>query len=141
MPCPPFPPDGLGWCIDPFWTRFLISDELILPSFPALDWDGSGQLDGYLRGETEDIVPATDPGQIEILPPPPEFWFDSIGQVTVTLDPFDKNCFNGLTIDLSSHGPVPASVRRFGRDTFTTGAGVLTCPPVCDPTGLTTRPV
>ncbi|MEP0844123.1 MAG: PKD domain-containing protein [Phycisphaerae bacterium] len=53
---------GLGWAIEPFWTRFTVSRDPVAPAFPAGDWDGSGPLPpGYVYGETEDIVPFTDP--------------------------------------------------------------------------------
>ena len=53
----------LGWCVGPFWTRFLVSPEPMLASFPNGDWDGSsGATDGYPWGETEDWVVYCDPG-------------------------------------------------------------------------------
>jgi hypothetical protein len=59
IPCP----HPLGWCIAPFWTRFLLSDEALGKTFDGTSsvWDGSGALSGYVGGETEDWIVETDP--------------------------------------------------------------------------------
>lgn len=53
----------LGWCISPFWTRFMLSDEQVTQTFDGSSfvWDGSGRLEGYKVGETEDWVVESDP--------------------------------------------------------------------------------
>jgi len=50
-----------GWAAGPFWTRAMVSSELLGPAFPGMDWDGSGLFGGYIGGETEDWVVLCDP--------------------------------------------------------------------------------
>ncbi|HEY3246481.1 MAG TPA: hypothetical protein VGM03_24305, partial [Phycisphaerae bacterium] len=49
------------WGIKPFWTRFTLSDEQLVPVFTPGLWDGSGRAGGYQGGETEDWVTECDP--------------------------------------------------------------------------------
>jgi len=51
-----------GWAVGPFWTRAMVSDEVIASVFAGGGWDGSGRAEGYVGGETEDWVVACDPG-------------------------------------------------------------------------------
>ena len=127
---PPFPVPLVWvnpnrWDVYAFWSRFLLSSEQILPSFPQGDWDGSGLIGGYIGGETEDIVTYTDPEQ-DSLPPPMEFCFNSLGQIRVTMTPSDSNCLDGTSIELSSEGMEPTIVRQFGPHYYITGIDVYT---------------
>jgi hypothetical protein len=127
---PPFPVttvfpctvNALGWCIGPFWTRFLVSTEAIASSLPpATVWDGSGQAGGYAAGETEDVVPETDPGTTPL--PPPETWLHfADGAISFTLDAGNSDCNPPLTtVALSSPAIAPLEVRRYGPVPYTTG--------------------
>ncbi len=124
IPCPT--PNTLGWCVLPFWTRFMLSDEQVLSTFGGINstWDGSGQSGGYVNGETEDWVVGCDPQRA--LPPPIEFPIPSTGRVTVSLDPEDPFCARGVTVDLSSAGNPAGTLRQFGPRDVTTGIDIYT---------------
>ncbi len=128
FPTPTVFPCGmpLGWCIDPFWSRFHLSDEAMIgPTFDGEStiWDGSGRVGGYSGGATVDIVPSTDP----------QIFFDGPhtrigggdGTFVIVLDPGNPGCIGSQPIPLIS-SPAGLRVRRFGPAPFTTGQGVIT---------------
>ena len=65
-PLPGDDPVVTGWSVVGFWTRFTVGpEELNCPACPfpgAAEWDGSGPVGGYDRGETEDWYALGDPG-------------------------------------------------------------------------------
>ena len=57
----PDPMSPLGWAAAPFWTRAMVSNEVLSATFVNGDWDGSGIAGGYVGGETEDWAVTCDP--------------------------------------------------------------------------------
>lgn len=87
-----------GWAVGPFWTRAMVMSELLVPVFPAMDWDGSGLLGGYVGGETEDWVVLCDPSA--------SFTDCNLNGIPDTLD-----IWRGISRDLDRDG-VPDECRR-----------------------------
>jgi hypothetical protein len=124
FPVPTVFPCGnpLGWCIDPLWTRFHLSDEAMLATFDGVStfWDGSGRLAGYAGGETEDVVPTTDP-QLTFTSLPRDCG-RAQGTVVLTLNPLNLSCAGSQAVPLASRGMT--SMRRFAPERFQTGVDV-----------------
>ncbi|HEY3242472.1 MAG TPA: hypothetical protein VGM03_03895, partial [Phycisphaerae bacterium] len=112
------------WGIKPFWTRFMLSDEQLVPVFAPGLWDGSGRAGGYQGGETEDWVTECDPSTA-VPWEPPQHHFGCDGQVMLTLDVGSPSCAGQVSINLTASGD--SSLREFRCDPqYVSGTSVYT---------------
>jgi hypothetical protein len=124
-PCAPNP---LGWCIEPFWSRFHVSDETMGTTFDgtASLWDGSGRMAGYEGYETEDVVPWTDPFGTHSFTMPPTLTTELFGNLALTLDLGDPNCTGSSSIPVSNYSPYGFVTRQFHPSNYTSGVSIYT---------------
>jgi hypothetical protein len=123
-PCP----TPLGWCVAFFWTRFHLSDEPMLATFNGTSsiWDGSGRLDGYNGGETEDVIVETDPQNITVIPPPMVLPADSSGELLFTTNLADPHCQSTQPVAFTTPTSYATRWRYFDPRPFHTGSDILT---------------